>query len=389
MREQPQHPALGNDHFERRIVLEFSVNVVVEDVTAIFFIDCFRVPESHDIPRQIRLQPRPVNTRHFAQILSTNGKGREKEHDSNQAGCRVVGKLAKAPQSPANGCIHFCQCTLAVRFVEIQKCEVRFLPFKIELPRPPTLASAMVSEKYWSIEAVARLFLGVIATLCCGMFLAGILEKIKLGLSADQLEFVQMILLIAFFQGAALLWIAVFLRQSNMSWRAAFGLRPPSRVRAVAFGLAVGVMVLPVVWLLQWCSESVMEWLHFKPVAQAAVTELQGSSLSVLEKILFGVFTIVLAPIAEEALFRGVLYPTIKQAGHPRWALWGTSVLFGVMHFNMATLAPLVFLALLLALLYESSDSLLTPIATHSMFNAANFFYLIFGDQINRLLHVS
>ena len=44
----------------------------------------------------------------------------------------------------------------------------------------------------------------------------------------------------------------------------------------------------------------------------------------------------------------------------------------------MASLVPLVFLAVVLAFLYESSDSLLTPIATHSMFNAANFFYLVF-----------
>lgn len=99
--------------------------------------------------------------------------------------------------------------------------------------------------------------------------------------------------------------------------------------------------------------------------------------------------TILLAPIAEEALFRGILYPTIKQAGHPRWALWGTSVVFGILHFNMATLAPLVFLAVVLAFLYESSDSLLTPIATHSMFNAANFFYLVCTEPINRLLHLS
>jgi uncharacterized protein len=247
----------------------------------------------------------------------------------------------------------------------------------------------MVSEKSWSIDAVARLFLGVVVMLCCGMFLAGLLDSVKLGLSPDQLQFAQMIVLVAFFQVAALIWIAVFLRRSNISWRAAFGLRPPSRIKAVAAGLAVGVLILPVAWVLQWVSEDVMEWLHINPVAQAAVTELQNAALPMPEKILFGVFTILLAPIAEEALFRGILYPTIKQAGHPRWALWGTSVVFGVMHFNMATLAPLVFLAVVLVFLYESSDSLLTPIATHGMFNAANFFYLIFPDPINRLLHIS
>jgi membrane protease YdiL (CAAX protease family) len=260
---------------------------------------------------------------------------------------------------------------------------------QVELPRLSTLTWAMIAEKPWSIEAVARLFLSVIATLCAGMFLAGILQSLKLGLAPDQLEFLQMIIVVACFQGAALIWIACFLRQSNISWRAAFGLRPNSRARAVAAGLAVGVMVLPILWLLQLLSEQVMEWLHWNPVAQAAVTELQNSGLSALQKILFGVFTILLAPVAEEALFRGILYPTIKQSGHPRWALWGTSALFGIMHFNLASLVPLIFLAVVLTFLYESSESLLTPIVTHSIFNAVNFFYLIFTDPINRLLHIS
>jgi membrane protease YdiL (CAAX protease family) len=257
------------------------------------------------------------------------------------------------------------------------------------MSRLPTLASAMVSEKPWSMLSVARLFMGVITTLCCGIFLAGSLEKLKLGLSAGQLEFVQMMLLIAFFQGAALVWIALFLYQSNLSWRSAFGLRPRSRIKVIAAGLAVGLIVLPAVWMLQFLSEWAMELMKFKPEAQAAVKELQNGGLNTAQIVLFGVFTIVLAPIAEETLFRGILYPSIKQSGHPRWALWGTSVLFSVMHFNVATLLPLLFLALVLVYLYESSDSLLAPIATHSMFNAANFFYLVFGDQIGRLLHIS
>ncbi len=258
------------------------------------------------------------------------------------------------------------------------------------MPRLPTLAFAMISSKPWSIEAVARLFLGVIVTLCCGVLLAGLLEKAKarLGLSADQLQFTQMMVLIALFQGAALIWIAVFLRQSNISWREAFGLRPSSRARTVAAGLAVGVLVLPIMWLLQMLSEQVMDWLKLNPVAQSAVTELQNAALTGPEKFLFAVFTILLVPIAEEALFRGILYPTIKQKGHPRWALWGTSLVFGIMHLNMVSLVPLVLLAVLLVFLYESSGSLLAPIATHGMFNAANVFYLLFPDWIDHLFHL-
>jgi membrane protease YdiL (CAAX protease family) len=260
-----------------------------------------------------------------------------------------------------------------------------FSRFKVEMPRLPTLAWAMISAKPWSIEAVVRLFLGVLMTLCFGIFAAGLMETKKLDLSKDQREFWQMLVLIGSFQGAALIWITNFLRQSNISWRMAFGLRPPSRSLAAASGLAVGVLILPAMWLLQMGSAMLMEWLKFKPVSQAAVEELQNSGLSVPEKTLFAVFTILLAPVAEEVLFRGILYPTVKQAGHPRWALWGTSVLFGAMHVNMAALVPLVFLAVVLVFLYEASDSLLTPIATHCMFNAINYLYLVFPDFFNRL----
>ena len=43
-----------------------------------------------------------------------------------------------------------------------------------------------------------------------------------------------------------------------------------------------------------------------------------------------------------ELLFRGVMYPLIKDAGHPHLALWGSSLLFAVIHVNLVTLLPLL-----------------------------------------------
>jgi membrane protease YdiL (CAAX protease family) len=246
----------------------------------------------------------------------------------------------------------------------------------------------MVSEKPWRIDAVARLFLGVIISVCFGMLAAGLLDSKKLNLSADQIQFLQMTILIISFQGAALIWTTFFLRESKISWGDAFGLRPASRFKAITAGMCVGVLVLPAAWAMQLLSEMAMERLKIQPVAQAAVEELEKASLSTTQIVVFGVFTILLAPIAEEALFRGILYPTIKQMGYPRLALWGSSILFGIMHFNMVAMVPLILLAAVLVLLYEASGSLLTPIATHSMFNAANFFYLLFGDAIQRRFHL-
>jgi membrane protease YdiL (CAAX protease family) len=83
-------------------------------------------------------------------------------------------------------------------------------------------------------------------------------------------------------------------------------------------------------------------------------------------------FAVVLAPVAEEFIFRGMLYPFLKQLGQPKLAWVGLSLLFALIHFNAPTFVPLFVLALALTWLYEKTDCLLASIAVHSLFNAAN-----------------
>jgi len=76
-------------------------------------------------------------------------------------------------------------------------------------------------------------------------------------------------------------------------------------------------------------------------------------------------------------MFRGILYPVIKQAGYPRLAWWGTALLFALVHLNLVTFVPLLVLALLLTELYERTGNLLAPITAHLLFNALNFAALL------------
>jgi membrane protease YdiL (CAAX protease family) len=93
-----------------------------------------------------------------------------------------------------------------------------------------------------------------------------------------------------------------------------------------------------------------------------------------------GIVTIGLAPVAEEILFRGILYSWGRRAGYPRLTMWVTSLLFAVVHFNAITMLPLLVLSVVLTLLYERTANLLAPIAAHSFFNALNFVMLyVFG----------
>jgi len=106
-------------------------------------------------------------------------------------------------------------------------------------------------------------------------------------------------------------------------------------------------------------------------------------TLGLFPRICFGFTAIVLAPIVEEILFRGILYPLVKELGYPVLALSGTSLLFAAIHGSLLTFVPLTFFAMALVLLYEKTDTLLAPIASHSLFNAVNFtlFYVLPGKS--------
>ena len=91
--------------------------------------------------------------------------------------------------------------------------------------------------------------------------------------------------------------------------------------------------------------------------------------------------TILLAPFGEEMLFRGVVYPWIKQAGFPRLALWLSALIFAAFHVNLATFLPLFVLALALTILYERTNNLLAPVCAHALFNGFNFVQLYLSQK--------
>ena len=132
--------------------------------------------------------------------------------------------------------------------------------------------------------------------------------------------------------------------------------------------------------LLQWVSVSVLEKLGLPPENQAAV-KLLTDAKSVWTIVYLGVFAIVIAPVAEEFIFRGMLFPFVKQLGFPKLAWFGVSALFALIHLNVPTFVPLFALALALTWLYERTDNLLAPITAHALFNAANFVVLLWQIQ--------
>ncbi len=233
----------------------------------------------------------------------------------------------------------------------------------------------MLSYKPWRMEAVIQLIAGLFACLGVGVVAVTLLQKSGMGPFRSPESFANILLSTLSFQGAAWALIAIFLRQHGMDWREGLGFRQAKLLKVMLLAGGVLAATLPVVLGLQQLSMLVLDKLGWASDDQRAV-ELIVNADSVWLRGYLVFFAVVLAPVAEEFIFRGMLYPFFKQLDRPRLALLGVSFLFAAIHLNAPTFVPLFVLALVFTWLYEKTDCLLAPIAAHSLFNTANLVIL-------------
>jgi len=234
----------------------------------------------------------------------------------------------------------------------------------------------MLSPKPWRAEAVIQLVAGVFVCLCLGVAVAGVLRQAGVAAFKSPDGAAGVLVATLAFQGAAWVLIFIFLKLHGMGWRDAFGINNPNLTKSLL--LAAGVLIvfaLPVVLGLEWVSAIVLEKMGWPAEDQRAV-DLIVNAKSWWMRGYLAFFAVVLVPVAEEFIFRGMLFPFIKQRGWPRLAWFGVSFVFALIHLNAPTFLPLFVFALVLTWLYEKTDCLLAPVAAHSLFNTANLVIL-------------
>jgi len=118
------------------------------------------------------------------------------------------------------------------------------------------------------------------------------------------------------------------------------------------------------------------------PPKQEAV-ELFGSLENPWAVLLSAVSIAFFAPVAEELVFRGLLYGIFKGL----WAnfRFGTvaaaavsGVLFALIHNDAYVFLPLALMGMCLCFAYERSGSIVSPIIVHSLFNSLNLIFILF-----------
>ncbi|MBD8018427.1 CPBP family intramembrane glutamic endopeptidase [Kaistella pullorum] len=93
------------------------------------------------------------------------------------------------------------------------------------------------------------------------------------------------------------------------------------------------------------------------------------------------VMAVVMAPLFEEIIFRGIIQKGLINKGmKPAAAILIASVVFGIVHGNPWQFVGAVLLGVVLGLVYHRTKSLLLPILLHAFNNLCSALLIFYGD---------
>ncbi len=135
------------------------------------------------------------------------------------------------------------------------------------------------------------------------------------------------------------------------------------------------IWALPLLVFVQFMGMAVANLLLVLPFVGSGYQNPQieaitgGGTLSTTDLWLLMILIAVVAPLAEELFFRGMLYPLLRQ----RWSMWPSIIvnglLFSLIHVLPPLLPGLFFVGMVLAWVREKSGSLIPCILLHALQN--------------------
>jgi membrane protease YdiL (CAAX protease family) len=133
------------------------------------------------------------------------------------------------------------------------------------------------------------------------------------------------------------------------------------------------LMVLPLVTLVGWLFDQLVS----KASGSNPLLELVLTTSNPWALLLFAITAIVLAPLFEETLFRGVLLPVLGKRFGGLWGVVISALVFGIAHLSLGELPALFVLGLGLGWLRLQSGRLAPSVLMHGLWNGLTFANLL------------
>ena len=226
----------------------------------------------------------------------------------------------------------------------------------------PDAAEAELVDAPWSVGSA----FGLVIVAFVGALLAGALVAELRGTRWNPMVVTALsggIFLLLYAALVAIVWAVA--RAKHVTFADATGLRRVTGLRwyAAAAGAAV------VGWLFSAAFTSALTALGVRlPREDVAVFRLlPGGPVGIAITI---ILLVVVAPFAEEVVYRGVLLSALSNRWGAGAGLALSTVVFSVVHLSLGGFVPLLVAGALFGLLFIKSRSLWVAIAAHSAYNA-------------------
>jgi uncharacterized protein len=168
--------------------------------------------------------------------------------------------------------------------------------------------------------------------------------------------------LFTFFLVAIVLSFLVLRHQNPLDLFGLRGVSPARNLKAACVGL---VAALPVVYFIH----SLCLLLLGTDAEPQPLLRFLAQNSSLQDRLLLVGTALVVAPAAEELIFRGYIFGVLRRYTGRWWAMVTSALVFAAIHAHIPSLAGLFALAVALTLVYEGTGSLWAPILMHSLFN--------------------
>ena len=172
-----------------------------------------------------------------------------------------------------------------------------------------------------------------------------------------------------FYYSFLLAGVLVAAQRTRMGIGGALGITRQNLGAAVRTGVELGLATLPIVLLIAGVVSGLLHYFKVPFSQQEFLTVLEDPQLDAATQMLLIGLAVVLGPLLEEAIFRGVFLSLALHNRSTVGALLLVNVLFALMHLHLPSFLPLLVAGLCFSLGMLTSGSILTSVIMHAIFN--------------------
>jgi len=219
------------------------------------------------------------------------------------------------------------------------------------------------SRRLWTWVDIALIGLSIIAMILLGVWLFSFLSQ-QVSSGQPEITLGYIIALTSLEVFAILISVYIFgLLRNDLHWMDVGFV--PSTFRWLAWAAITALIFIPIIGLIALAIQVALGL----PTENPQLEFLVPKDISWFGGLVMVILGGLLVPIAEEVLFRGVLYRWMRQFSSPWVAIPISSALFGLLHGDIAVAGATFVMGIILAWFYERSHSLWPSIVIHAVNN--------------------